>query len=95
MEDFVAAYADIGSKIEDFYGDGELRELARTAHDLKGVCSNLGAKSLAQAAIALQEAAEGANYEQVKQACDDVRTLLPAVISEARRIADGAGQQEG
>ncbi len=95
MAEFAQTYAEIANDFDHLLIEGNLRDLARGAHDLKGVSANLGADQLAKATMALQTAAESGNLEQAKQACDDVRALIPNVISEARRIADGGSLDVG
>ena len=67
----------------------DLSALGRAAHDLKGVAANLGATSLASAAERLQKGAERGDLEQATQASADINRLLPTVLAEAGRIAEG------
>ncbi len=89
MREFAQANESAINGFDHLLIEGNLRQIAIQAHDLNGVSANLGARQLAQAAKTLQASAESGNLDQTKQACDDVRSLLPMVISEARRIADG------
>ena len=90
MREFAITYADVADVIARLVANGELAVVGKVAHDLKGVAANLGADQLAKATLALQSAAESGNIEQARQACNDIGILLPTVLSEARRIADGA-----
>ena len=95
MGEFAQTYSEIANTFYRLLIEGNLRDLARGAHDLKGVSGTLGARQLSTAAKVLQTAAESGNLEEVRSACDDVRNLLPTVIMEARRIADGGSLDDG
>ncbi len=89
MNDFAQTYDDVSNLFNRLLTEGKLKELARKAHELRGVSANLGAYHLARVSKTLQVSAERGDIDQAKQACDEVRALLPTVIFEARRIADG------
>ncbi len=88
MVEFMNSYGDAAGVLTELLAGGALYDIAKKAHDLKGVAANIGAKSLAAAAEALQKAAEDGDLRLTSAVCAEVADQLPMVLLEARRIAD-------
>ena len=91
MNEFAQYYSDIASAFNKLIAEKNLGELSKRAHELRGVSANLGAGHLANAAKTLQVSAERGDLDQSKKACDDIRSIISAVIHDARLIGGGCG----
>ena len=92
MEEFSSLYSNELSILSRLLSEGDLAAVARRAHDLKGVSANVGAIKLANAVLLLQKTAEEGSLLNSNRAFDLVAQILPPVISEAARFAEGGHQ---
>jgi len=88
IETFLAAAQTRLQRIEATAKAGDLPELAREAHDLKGVSGNFGARRLQQLAERLERAAKAGEAHEAAALVDDVRRAsITAWDLVARRLA--------
>ncbi|HEX5693115.1 MAG TPA: ATP-binding protein, partial [Arenimonas sp.] len=91
LDDFLAATAQDLQGLEAARAAGDLSAVARQAHKIKGAARLVGARPLAEAALAAEAAAKQADWAQVLPACADVTTA----VERLRRHVEGGGTDNG
>ena len=76
LEDYLATTRDDLRELRAAQASGDLERLARQAHKLKGAARLVGALPLAGAALALESAAKGGQWDQVLPHATDVATAF-------------------
>lgn len=76
MEDFLGATAADLQDLQAARAAGDLEQLARQAHKIKGASRLVGALQLAEAAAAVETAAKAADWAQILPHCADLATVV-------------------
>ena len=84
LEELRSTIPDFMARIEKADLAGDMESLGKTAHQFKGAAANLGAKTIAAAALELEQSSKGADAEGCRAALE----LLNQAIAEFRRHLD-------
>ncbi|MDK9721611.1 MAG: PAS-domain containing protein [Rhodospirillales bacterium] len=100
LGDFVADYQAGRSQLKDFLDKGEMKEVGRLVHTLKGVAANLGAKRIHELAIGLERAIPAMNSTRIEDELsklDEAVEELSAALGGGTQGIDGSlmGAEEG
>jgi two-component system sensor histidine kinase/response regulator len=95
LEGFLGAAQERLQRLETSAREGDFLSLAREAHDLKGVCGNIGARRLQQLGERLEQAAKAADADQVGALTPRIRRAsITAWDLVARRLAGLGSDRE-
>ncbi|HEX5804633.1 MAG TPA: PAS domain-containing protein [Azospira sp.] len=86
LERFAASHAATAATLRAHLANGDLGNLREMAHALKGVCGNLGAPSVREAAATLEQIAAGHGDGELAAACERLAGELETLIGRLREI---------
>ena len=93
MADFVQQYSALAEELKRRLAEADFKYVARKAHELKGVASNLGMTNVSARASGLDLAARSGNATVAASRCQEVCDALPLALAAAQRYAE-SGQGE-
>ncbi len=86
LNEFHNTIPDFLSRLENAYRESDMLSIGKDAHQLKGAAANLGAKSIAGAALKLEQIGKSANPEGCGRALDELKQAAEGFSRHFARI---------
>ncbi|MEJ2158797.1 MAG: Hpt domain-containing protein [Desulfobacteraceae bacterium] len=86
LEELYQSIPDFTSRIQRALLSGDAETLGKAAHQLKGAAANLGAKSIAHAALQLEQIGKSGSLEGAQQAFDGLEQTLESFVRHLKQI---------
>jgi len=78
-EKFVTDAGECVEQVQKFLLDGDVEELAKTAHDLKGISGNVGAEGLQSLALVLEQHCRHGTVKEAMAMASQIQTEFTKV----------------
>jgi HPt (histidine-containing phosphotransfer) domain-containing protein len=90
LEEFRALIPDFITRLENAWLERDLAAIGKDAHQLKGAAANLSAKTVAAAALKLEQIGKSGNPDGCEQALEELKQAVEILDRQVTRI-DWAG----
>jgi len=89
IDDFRAEYPQMITDMENAYNNGNMEDLERFAHTLKGVISNFFSESLKNSAFIIEDQANKGSAEDFLTQIKYLKDNIPAMADEVQNYCSG------
>ena len=79
MEKFITDAGECVEHVQRFLPDGDMEELAKTAHGLKGISGNVGATGLQNLALVLEQHCRQGSVKEARDMASQIQTEFTKV----------------
>ena len=86
LEEFHALIPDFVTRIENAWLERDLAAMGKDAHQLKGAAANLSAKTVAAAALKLEQIGKSGNPDGCEQALEELRKAVEHLDLQITKI---------
>lgn len=83
---YVEQYPDLLEKIKLSYSEGDLINISKSAHALKGASLNIGAKKLAEICLKIETISSFENTSSIEELISDLQDIYEISIEELRKL---------